>query len=99
MRDLYNKIKDGEVKELGIIIKADVHGSVEALTESLQKLSTDAIKLKVLHGSVGAITETDVLLAAASNAIIIGFHVRPDVKVQALADEEGGGCKALQHYL
>ncbi|MEK6725271.1 MAG: translation initiation factor IF-2 [Deltaproteobacteria bacterium] len=89
LEDLYNKIKDGEVKELGIIIKADVHGSVEALTESLQKLSTDAIKLKVLHGSVGAITETDVLLAAASNAIIIGFHVRPDVKVQALADEEG----------
>jgi len=89
LEDLYNKIKDGEVKELGIIIKADVHGSVEALTESLQKLSTDAIKLKVLHGSVGAITETDVLLAAASNAIIIGFHVRPDVKVQALAEEEG----------
>ncbi len=89
LEDLYNKIKDGEVKELGIIIKADVHGSVEALTESLHKLSTDAIKLKVLHGSVGAITETDVLLAAASNAIIIGFHVRPDAKVQALANEEG----------
>ena len=89
LEDLYNKIKEGEVKELGIIIKADVHGSVEALTESLQKLSTDAIKLKVLHGSVGAITETDVLLAAASNAIIIGFHVRPDAKVQALANEEG----------
>lgn len=89
LEDLYDKIKEGEVKELGIIIKADVHGSVEALTESLQKLSTEAIKLKVLHGSVGAITETDVLLAAASNAIIIGFHVRPDAKVHALAEEEG----------
>lgn len=88
LEDLYSKIKEGEVKELGIIIKADVHGSVEALTDSLQKLSTDAIKLKVLHGSVGAITETDVMLAAASNAIIIGFHVRPDAKVQALAEEE-----------
>lgn len=89
LEDLYSKIKEGEVKELGIIVKADVHGSVEALAESLQKLSTDAIKLKVLHGSVGAITETDVMLAAASNAIIIGFHVRPDAKVQALAEEEG----------
>lgn len=89
LEDLYSKIKEGEVKELGIIIKADVHGSVEALTESLQKLSTEAIKLKALHGSVGAITETDVMLAAASNAIIIGFHVRPDAKVQALAEEEG----------
>ncbi|MDO8445294.1 MAG: translation initiation factor IF-2 [Deltaproteobacteria bacterium] len=89
LEDLYNKIKEGEVKELGIIIKADVHGSVEALAESLQKLSTEAIKLKVLHGSVGAITETDVLLAAASNAIIIGFHVRPDAKVHSLAEQEG----------
>jgi translation initiation factor IF-2 len=89
LEELYSKIKEGEVKELGIIIKADVHGSVEALTESLQKLSTDAIKLKVIHGSVGAITETDVMLASASNAIIIGFHVRPDAKVQGLAEAEG----------
>ena len=89
LEDLFSKIKEGVVKELGIIIKADVHGSVEALAESLQKLSTEAIKLKVLHGSVGAITETDVMLAAASNAIIIGFHVRPDSKVHALAEEEG----------
>jgi len=86
--DLYSQIKAGTVKELGIIIKADVQGSVGALTGSLEKLSTSAVKLKVIHGGVGGITETDVLLASASNAIIIGFNVRPEPKAQALADRE-----------
>jgi translation initiation factor IF-2 len=86
--DLYSQIKAGTVKELGIIIKADVQGSVGALAESLEKLSTSAVKLKVIHGGVGGITETDVLLASASNAIIIGFNVRPEPKAQALAERE-----------
>lgn len=86
--DLYNQIKAGTVKELGIIIKADVQGSVGALTESLEKLSTPAVKLRVIHGGVGGITETDVLLASASNAIIIGFNVRPEPKAHALAERE-----------
>jgi len=86
--DLYSQIKAGTVKELGIIIKADVQGSVEALAESLEKLSTPAVKLKVIHGGVGGITETDALLASASNAIIIGFNVRPEPKAHALAERE-----------
>jgi translation initiation factor IF-2 len=86
--DLYNQIKAGTVKELGIIIKADVQGSVGAVTESLEKLSTAAVKLRVIHGGVGGITETDVLLASASNAIIIGCNVRPEPKAQALAERE-----------
>ena len=86
--DLYAKIKEGEVKELNIIVKGDVQGSVEALKESLERLSTSAVKLNVIHGSVGAITETDVMLASASNAIIIGFNIRPEVKASALAEKE-----------
>lgn len=86
--DLYAKIKDGEVKELNIIVKGDVQGSVEALKESLERLSTSAVKLNVIHGSVGAITETDIMLASASNAIIIGFNIRPEVKASSLAEKE-----------
>jgi len=86
--DLFSQIQEGEVKELGIIIKADVQGSVEALSEALTKLSTDQVKLKVIHGSVGAVTESDVMLASASNAIIIGFNVRPEPKASALAENE-----------
>ena len=89
LEQLYEKIQMGEVKELNTIVKGDVHGSVEAVSESLRKLSTDAIRLNVIHASVGAITETDVNLATASNAIILGFNVRPEVKAQALAEKEG----------
>jgi translation initiation factor IF-2 len=89
LEDLYKKIQSGEVKDLNVIVKGDVHGSVEAVGESLRKLSTDAVRLNVLHSAVGAVTETDVNLAAASNAIIIGFNVRPEVKAQGLAEKEG----------
>jgi translation initiation factor IF-2 len=89
LEQLYEKIQKGEVKELNTIVKADVHGSVEAVSESLRKLSTPAIRLNVLHASVGAITETDVNLATASNAIILGFNVRPEVKAQTMAEKQG----------
>ncbi len=88
LEELYDKIKKGEVKELNVIIKADVQGSIEAVKEALKKLSTDAVKVNVLHDAVGGITETDVNLASASNAIIIGFNVRPGPKAQLLADQE-----------
>ncbi|HLB24930.1 MAG TPA: translation initiation factor IF-2 [Nitrospirota bacterium] len=87
--DLFSQIQQGAVKELNIIIKADVQGSVEAVAESLTKLSTEAVKLNVIHGSVGAITESDIMLASASNAIIIGFNIRPEPKASALAEGEG----------
>ncbi|MDH4101228.1 MAG: translation initiation factor IF-2 [Nitrospirota bacterium] len=86
--DLHSQIKEGEVKELGIIIKGDVQGSVGAIGEALSKIGTAAVKVRVIHSSVGAITETDVMLASASNAIIIGFNVRPEPKATALAEKE-----------
>ncbi|NVN97838.1 MAG: translation initiation factor IF-2 [Geobacteraceae bacterium] len=89
LEDLYSKIQAGEVKDLNVIVKGDVQGSVEAVGESLRKLSTSAVRLNVLHSAVGAVTETDVNLASASNAIIIGFNVRPEVKAQAHAEKEG----------
>ena len=89
LEQLYEKIQKGEVKDLNVIVKGDVHGSVEAVAESLRKLTTEAIRLNVIHASVGAITETDVNLATASNAIILGFNVRPEVKAQAMAEKEG----------
>jgi translation initiation factor IF-2 len=88
LEELYDKIKKGEIKELNVIIKADVQGSIEAVKEALKKLSTDAVKVNIIHDAVGGITETDVNLASASNAIIIGFNVRPGPKAQALADQE-----------
>ncbi len=88
LEELYDKIKKGEVKELNVIIKADVQGSIEAVREALKKLSTDAVKVNILHDAVGGITETDVNLASASNAIIIGFNVRPGAKAQSLSEEE-----------
>ena len=87
--DLYQQIQTGAVKELKVVLKADVQGSVEAMSEALRRLSTDDVRLAVLHGSVGGITESDVLLASASNAIIIGFNVRPEPKAAALAEREG----------
>jgi translation initiation factor IF-2 len=89
LEQLYEKIQKGEVKDLNVIVKGDVQGSVEAVSESLRKLTTDAIRLNVIHASVGAITETDVNLATASNAIILGFNVRPEVKAHAMAEKEG----------
>ena len=87
--DLYSKIEEGKLKELDIIIKADVQGSVEALKQSLMKLSNEEVVVKVIHGGVGAINESDVTLAAASSAIIIGFDVRPDATAKSMAEREG----------
>ena len=85
---LHQQIEQGEVKELRMIIKGDVQGSVEPLRESLERLGTERVKVNVIHSSVGAITETDVMLASASNAIIVGFNVRPEPKAQRLAEQE-----------
>ena len=87
--DLYSQIQAGKLKELNIIVKADVQGSVEAVKQSLQKLSNEEVVVKIIHGGVGAINESDVSLASASNAIIIGFNVRPDVTAKASAEREG----------
>ena len=86
--NLFNQIKEASLKELPIVVKADVQGSVEAVKQSLLKLSNDEVIVKVIHGGVGAITESDVALAAASNAIIIGFNVRPDATAKAMAESQ-----------
>lgn len=88
LENLYDQIKEGEIKELPIILKTDVHGSQEAISDSLLKLSTSEVKINLIHNATGAITETDVMLASASKAIIIGFNVRADAKVQELAEQE-----------
>ena len=87
--DLFSQIKEGTLKELNLIVKADVQGSVEAVKQSLLKLSNDEVVVKVIHSAVGAINESDVSLAGASNAIIIGFNVRPDVQAKSTAEHEG----------
>ena len=87
--DLFNQMKEGNLKEFNLIIKADVQGSVEALKQSLLKLSNEEVVVKVIHGGVGAINESDVTLASASNAVIIGFNVRPDATAKAMAEHEG----------
>lgn len=87
--NLFSQISEGEVKELPIIVKADVQGSVEAVKQSLEKISNDEVKVKVIHGGVGAISESDVMLATASNAIIVGFNVRPDPVAKENAEREG----------
>lgn len=89
LEDLYQQIIDGRMKELNVIIKADVQGSIEAVTDALEKLSTPEVKITSIHGSAGAITESDVMLASASNAIIVGFNVRPEPKAIPLAEREG----------
>lgn len=89
LEDLHSQIQEGAVKELNVVLKADVQGSAGAIVDSLEKLSTPAVKLRVIHSSVGAINETDVMLAAASNAIIIGFNVRPEPKAMELGQREG----------
>ncbi len=88
LENLFEQMKEGEVKDLNLIIKADVDGSMEALRDSLTKLSNEEVKISIVHSATGTITESDVSLAAVSNAIIIGFNVRPTPKVQALATEE-----------
>ncbi len=87
--DLFNQIQEGNLKELALVVKADVQGSVEAMKQSLLKLSNDEVVVKIIHGGVGAINESDVSLASASNAIIIGFNVRPDATAKETADREG----------
>ena len=96
LEDLYSQIKDGSVKELDIVVKADVQGSVEAIRQSLEKLSTDDVKVRVIHGAVGAITETDISLATASNAIVIGFNVRPDSNAVSAAERDGVDVKTYR---
>jgi translation initiation factor IF-2 len=88
LEQLHKQMKEGEVKELGIILKADVGGSAEVLTDTLQKLSNDKVRMRVIHSGVGAINESDVLLASASDAIIIGFNVRPERNAASLAEQE-----------
>jgi translation initiation factor IF-2 len=86
--NLYDSIQEGAIQELKVVIKGDVHGSVEALQNALEKLSTSEIRLSVIHASAGAIHEQDVMLASASNAIVVGFHVRPTPRAQELAERE-----------
>lgn len=86
--DLYNQIQEGQMKELNLIVKADVQGSVEAVKQSLERLSNEEVRIRIIHGAVGAITESDLMLASASGAIIIGFNVRPDTATKAIADRE-----------
>ncbi|WP_102346903.1 translation initiation factor IF-2 [Bacillus sp. Marseille-P3661] len=88
LEDLFEQIKQGEMKEINLIIKADVHGSAEALAGSLQKIDVEGVKVKIIHSGVGAITESDIILASASNAIVIGFNVRPDVNAKNTAERE-----------
>jgi len=89
LESLFERMKQGEVKELNLVLKADVHGSIEALHEALTKLSNEEVRINVVHSATGTISESDVSLATVSNAIIIGFNVRPNAKVQAMATEEG----------
>lgn len=86
--DLFTKIQEGQIQDINIIIKADVQGSIEAIKQSLEKLNTDDVRINVIHGAVGAVNETDVMLASTSNAIIIGFNVRPDKNALAAAETE-----------
>ncbi len=88
LEKLFEKMQQGEVKDLNLIIKADVHGSIEAIRDSLIKLSNKEVNINIIHSATGTITESDVSLAAVSNAIIIGFNVRPTPKVQTIANEE-----------
>lgn len=96
LEDLFNQISQGQIKDLNIIVKADAHGSVEALRTSLTKITNEEVRVNVIHANVGTITESDILLASASNAIIIGFNVRPSAVVASLADNEGVDLKTYR---
>ncbi len=85
---LFSQMSEGSIKDLNIVIKADVQGSVQAVKQSLEKLSNEEVQVKVIHGGVGAVTESDILLAAASNAIIIGFNVRPVPGAESLGEKK-----------
>ena len=87
--NLFSQISEGEMKELPIIVKADVQGSVEAVKQSLEKISNEEVRVRVIHGAVGAVSESDVMLAGASNAIIVGFNVRPDPVAKVAAERDG----------
>jgi translation initiation factor IF-2 len=89
LEDLYRQVQAGDTKELRVVVKADVQGSVEAVADALARLSTEEVKLAVLHASVGGITESDIMLAVASNAVVIGFNVRPETKASQVAEREG----------
>jgi translation initiation factor IF-2 len=88
LTDIYQQIEEGKVKDLNLVIKGDVDGSVEALSDTLEKISTSEVRVRVIHKGVGSINESDVLLAAASSAIVIGFHVRPDIRAREVASRE-----------
>ena len=88
LEDLFNQIKEGDVKEINVVVKADVQGSAEAVAGSLQKIEVEGVKIKIIHTGVGAITESDIILASASNAIVIGFNVRPDGNARSTAERE-----------
>jgi len=88
LAQLFDRIEGGETKELPLVLKADVHGSGEVLRETVEKLSTEKVKVKVIHSAIGAVTTNDVILASASNATIIGFNVRPERKATQLAEKE-----------
>lgn len=96
LEDLFNQISQGQIKDLNIIVKADAHGSVEALKTSLNKITNEEVRVNVIHANVGTITESDILLASASNAIIIGFNVRPSAVVASLAENEGVELKTYR---
>ena len=87
--NLFSSLQEGEMKELNIVVKADVQGSVEAVSQNLEKLSNEEVRVKVIHGGVGAINDSDVMLAGVSNAIIVGFNVRPDTNAQLTAERDG----------
>ncbi|MBC8413219.1 translation initiation factor IF-2, partial [bacterium] len=87
--DLFQKVKEGEIRDLNLIIKADVQGSVEAVKDALSKIVHEEVKVNVIHTGAGGVNESDVMLASASNAIIIGFNIRPDAKASALLEKEG----------
>ena len=88
MDDLFQRIQEGELKELNIVVKADVQGTIEALKASLEKIKNDEVKVVVVHAGVGAIAESDIMLASAANALIIGFNVRPDANARKAAETE-----------
>ncbi len=96
LENFYEKIKEGEMKELNLVLKGDTQGSLEAIKDSLDKMDQSEVKIRVLHSGVGGITETDIMLAAASDAIIIGFNVRPDAKSIELAEKENVDIKTYQ---
>ena len=96
LEDIFAQIKDGEIKDLNIILKADVQGSIEAIRQSLEKLSNDEVRVSIIRTAVGGIKEADVMLAAASNAIIIGFNVRPDANAKKLSEKENVEIKTYR---